>query len=366
MNFTIPMVDLAGQYQALCPQLEAAVKRVLAGGWYILGEEVRAFEAEFAAYVGVAYGVGVASGTDALALALRAVGVEPGDEVITVSHTAVATVVGLEQAGGQPVFVDIDPATFSINPAHLEAAISPRTRAIVPVHLYGHPAEMAAIRAIARQHHLAVIEDCAQAHGAWYQGQQVGSWSDAAAFSFYPTKNLGAAGDGGMVVTNRAEVAERVRLLRQYGWAERFVSQMRGSNSRLDELQAAILRVKLPHLEQWNEQRRALAAHYTALLTETPLILPQTARDAIPVYHLYVVRANDRDALLAHLHRQGIAAQVHYPLPVHLQPAYADLGYGPGSLPETEQAAREVLSLPLYPEMNLEVVEKVVEIIKCG
>ncbi|MCQ3979342.1 MAG: erythromycin biosynthesis sensory transduction protein eryC1 [Anaerolineae bacterium] len=364
MSLTVPLVDLAGQYQALRPQLEAAVNRVLAGGWYILGEEVRAFEAEFAAYLGVAHGVGVASGTDAVALALRAVGVAPGDEVITVSHTAVATVVGLEQAGARPVFVDIDPATFTMNPARLEAAISPRTRAIVPVHLYGHPAEMAAIMTIARRHHLAVVEDCAQAHGAWYQGQRVGRWGDAAAFSFYPTKNLGATGDGGMVVTNRAEVAERVRLLRQYGWAERFVSQVRGSNSRLDELQAAILRVKLPYLERWNEQRRALAAHYTALLAETRLVLPQAARETSPVYHLYVVRAKNRAALLAHLQRQGIGAQVHYPLPVHLQPAYADLGFGPGSLPETEQAASEVLSLPLYPEMSLEIVEKVVEIIK--
>lgn len=364
MSLTVPLVDLAGQYQALRPQLEAAVNRVLAGSWYILGEEVRAFETEFAAYVGVAHGVGVASDTDAVALALQAVGVAPGDEVITVSHTAVATVVGVEQAGAQPVFVDIDPATFTMNPARLEAAISPRTRAIVPVHLYGHSAEMVAIMIIARQHHLAVVEDCAQAHGALYQGQRVGSWGDAAAFSFYPTKNLGAAGDGGMVVTHRAEVAERVRLVRQYGWAERFISRVRGSNSRLDELQAAILRVKLPYLEQWNEQRRALAAHYSRLLAETRLILPQAAHETSPVYHLYVVRANGRDALLAHLQRQGIGAQAHYPLPVHLQPAYADLGFRPGSLPETERAASEVLSLPLYPAMSFDVVEKVVEMIK--
>ncbi len=247
-----------------------------------------------------------------LALALQAVGVAPGDEVITVSHTAVATVVGVEQAGARPVFVDIDPATFTMNPARLEAAISPRTRAIVPVHLYGQPAEMAAIMAIARRHHLAVVEDCAQAHGVWDHGRRIGSWGDAAAFSFYPTKNLGAAGDGGMVVTHRAEVAERVRLLRQYGWVERFISRVRGSNSRLDELQAAILRVKLPYLERWNERRRDLAAHYSRLLTETRLILPQAARETSPVYHLYVVCAGDRDALLVHLHRQGIGAQVHH------------------------------------------------------
>jgi dTDP-4-amino-4,6-dideoxygalactose transaminase len=352
MSVSIPAVDLAGQYRALRTEIDAAVNRVLAGGWYILGEETRAFEAEFAAYVGAEHGVGVASGTDALILALRAVGVGAGDEVITVSHTAVATVAAVEQAGARPVLVDIDPATFTIDPAQVEAAISSRTRAIVPVHLYGHPADMDPILAVARQHDLAVVEDCAQAHGARYRGRPVGSLGDVAAFSFYPTKNLGAAGDGGMVVTNRADVAEQLRLLRQYGWARRYVSQVKGSNSRLDELQAAILRVKLRHLDEWNERRRELAARYAALLRETDLVLPRAVGDVTHVYHLYVVRAQERDALLAHLHERGIGAQVHYPVPVHLQPAYADLGLGPGSLPETERVAAEVLSLPLYPEIS--------------
>ncbi len=361
---TIPAVDLPQQYQTLQPELDAATQRVLAGGWYILGPETQAFEAEFAAYIGVPYGVGVASGTDAVALALQAVGVTPGDEVITVSHTAVATAVAVEQAGAKPVWVDIDPVTFTLNPARLEAAISPRTRAVVPVHLYGHPADMSAIIAIARQHNLKVVEDCAQAHGARYQGQRVGSLGDAAAFSFYPTKNLGAAGDGGLVVTPHAEVAERVRLLRQYGWAERYVSRIKGVNSRLDELQAAILRVKLRYLDQWNEKRRQLAAGYAALLAGTPLVLPQTSGEVEHVYHLYVVRAQARDGLLTHLRQYGIGAQVHYPVPVHLQPAYADLDFGSGSLPETERAAQTVLSLPLFPEMTLSKVEEVAEIIK--
>jgi dTDP-4-amino-4,6-dideoxygalactose transaminase len=301
----------------------------------------------------------VASGTNALALALQAVGVAPDDEVITVSHTAVATVVGVEQAGARPVFVDIDPVTFTMNPARLEAAISPRTHAIVPVHLYGHPTEMAAIMTIARRHHLAVVEDCAQAHSACYQGQRVGRWGDAAAFSFYPTKNLGAAGDGGW--------SSPIGLRWPSGCA------CCGSMAGLSVLSAGCAAAtaawtsckKRPfcgsNCPTWNGGTSS--GYYTALLAETPLMLPQAARETSPVYHLYVVRAGDRDALLVHLHRQGIGAQVHYPLPAHLQPAYADLGFGPGSLPETEQAAREVLSLPLYPEMGFEVVEKVAEII---
>lgn len=364
MMVSIPAVDLAGQYRALHAEIDAAIDRVLTGGWYILGEETRAFEAEFAAYVGVEYGVGVASGTDALALALRAVGVETGDEVITVSHTAVATVVAVEQAGARPVFVDIDPVTFTMDPARLEAAISPGTRAIVPVHLYGHPADMDLILVVARSYHLAVVEDCAQAHGALYRGRPAGSWGDAAAFSFYPTKNLGAIGDGGMVVTNRSDVAERLRLLRQYGWARRYVSQIRGVNSRLDELQAAILRVKLRYLKAWNERRRELAARYSVLLDNTNLGLPQAVGDVTHAYHLYVVRAKERDALLTYLHQQGISAQVHYPVAVHLQPAYADLGFELGSLPETERAAADVLSLPLYPEMKDEAVVYIFEAIQ--
>ncbi len=361
---SIPAVDLAEQYRRLQTDIDAAVSRVLAGGWYLLGQETRAFEAEFAAYGGAQHGVAVASGTDALALALRAVGVGPGDEVITVSHTAVATVVAVEQAGARPVLVDIDPVTFTMQPDLLAGAISARTRAIVPVHLYGHPAELDPILALARQHQLAVIEDCAQAHGARYRGCPVGSFGDAAAFSFYPTKNLGAAGDGGMVVTNRPDVAERLHQLRQYGWVKRYISQVRGVNSRLDEVQAAILRIKLRYLDQWNERRRELAAVYTTLLPQPHLALPQVVGNVGHAYHLYVVRVKEREALLMYLRERGVGAQVHYPMPVHLQPAYADLGLGPGSLPETERAAAEVLSLPLYPEMSEEAVTRVVEAIR--
>jgi dTDP-4-amino-4,6-dideoxygalactose transaminase len=361
---SIPAVDLTEQYRRLQPDIDAAISQVLTRGWYLLGEETRAFEAEFAAYVDVQQGVAVASGTDALELALRAVGVGPGDEVITVSHTAVATVVAIERAGARPMLVDIDPITFTIQPDLLARAISPRTRAIVPVHLYGHPAELDTILAVAHQYQLVVVEDCAQAHGACYRGRPVGSFGDAAAFSFYPTKNLGAAGDGGMVVTNRPDVSKRLRLLQQYGWAKRYISQVRGVNSRLDEMQAAILRVKLHHLDRWNERRRKLADIYTSLLPQSHLILPQVVGNVGHVYHLYVVRVKEREALLVYLREHGVGAQVHYPVPVHLQPAYADLGLKPGSLPQTERAAAEVLSLPLYPEMSEEAVTYVVDIIR--
>lgn len=351
MNHAIPLVDLAAAYRRLQPEIDAAVARVLAGGWYILGPEVRAFEAEFAAYLGVAHTVGVASGTDAVLLALRALGVGPGDEVITVAHTAVATVSAIELSGATPRFVDIDPETYTLDPARLPEAITPRTRAVIPVHLYGRPAEMDSVLAIARAHNLVIIEDCAQAHGARYHGQMVGSLGDAAAFSFYPTKNLGALGDGGAVATNRPEIAERLLLLRQYGWRERYVSDVSGYNSRLDELQAAVLRVRLRHLDEENEARRRLAARYDASLAGLPVTLPVARRDDCPVYHLYVIRAAARDGLAAHLRDRTIGTGVHYPVPVHLQPAYAHLGYGPGSLPNTEAAAQSVLSLPMYPDL---------------
>ena len=382
---TIPLVDLAAAYRRLQPEIDAAVARVLAGGWYILGPEVEAFEAEFAAYLGAAHAVGVASGTDALMLALRACGVGPGDEVITVSHTAVATVAAIELCGATPAPVDIDPATYTLDPAGLAAAITPRTRAVVPVHLYGRPAAMDAILSIARAHGLLVIEDCAQAHGATYGGRKVGTLGDAAAFSFYPTKNLGALGDGGAVVTNRPEVAERLRLLRQYGWRERYVSDVPGLNSRLDELQAATLRVRLRHLDEENAARRRLAGLYDALLEDgdpsrptadrRPPTAAGDATDTEHVYHLYVIEGDDRwsavggrrsarDALRDRLAARGIGTGVHYPVPVHLQPAYAHLGLGPGSLPHTEAAARAVLSLPLYPDMPEAAVTRVVEAIK--
>jgi dTDP-4-amino-4,6-dideoxygalactose transaminase len=357
----VPFIDLRGQYLSLRAELDAAVAETLESGWYILGAQVKAFEEKFAAYCGLAHGVGVGSGTEALHIALAALDLEPGSEVITVSHTAVATVAALELAGLHPVFVDIDPATYTVAPEKIEAAITPRTRAILPVHLYGQPANMTPIMEIARRHNLRLVEDCAQAHGATCHGQRVGSLGDIAAFSFYPTKNLGAAGDGGMIVTAEPALAERARLLRQYGWAERYVSHVRGLNSRLDELQAAMLRVKLDHLDRWNERRRALAGLYDELLAGSGLGLP--APEAGHVYHLYVVRSAEREALREHLKARGVSSLVHYPVPVHLQPAYADLGYGPGSLPQTERAAAEVLSLPLYPEMTEEMVRRVAECI---
>ena len=349
---TIPLVDLKAAYERLRPEIDAAAARVMAGGWYILGPEVAAFEAEFVAYLGVAHSVGVASGTDALLLALRALGVGPGDEVITVAHTAVATVAAIALSGATPRFVDIDPATYTLDAAQLAAAITPRTRAIVPVHLYGAPADMEAILAVARAHGLLVVEDCAQAHGALSRGQRAGTLGDAAAFSFYPTKNLGALGDGGAVVTNRADVAERLRLLRQYGWRERYVSDVAGYNSRLDELQAAILRVRLRHLDADNDARRRLAARYDAALDGLPVARPCVRPADRAVYHLYVIAAGDRDALAAHLAARGIGTGVHYPVPVHLQPAYAALGAGPGSLPVTEAAAARILSLPMHPDLS--------------
>ena len=351
MTTSISLVDLKAAYRRLQTEIDAATARVMSSGWYILGPEVAAFESEFAAYLGVEQAVGVASGTDAVLLALRALGIGPGDEVITVAHTAVATVAAIELAGATPRLVDIDAATYTLDPAQLAAAITPRTRAVVPVHLYGAPADMDAVLAVAHAHGLLIVEDCAQAHGARYRGRMVGALGDAAAFSFYPTKNLGALGDGGAVATNRPEVAERLRLLRQYGWRERYVSDVTGTNSRLDELQAAILRVRLRHLDEENEARRRLAARYDAALAGLPITLPTARADDRAVYHLYVIRTAVRDALAAHLRARGIGTGVHYPVPVHRQPAYAHLGCGPGSLPATEAAAAEVLSLPMYPDL---------------
>lgn len=360
---TIPFVDLKAGYQRLSQEIDAAVARTLAGGWYILGAEVRAFEEAFAAYLGLPHAVGVASGTDAVMLALQACGVGPGDEVITVSHTAVATVAAVELCGAMPRLVDIDPDTLTIDPAAVEAAVNDKTKAILPVHLYGCPADMDALLDIARRHDLRVIEDCAQAHGAAYNGRMVGTLGDAAAFSFYPTKNLGAMGDGGAVATRHADVAERLALLRQYGWRERYISEIPGYNSRLDELQSAILAVRLRHLDDENDARRRLAAVYDAGLAGLPVALPVARPSDRHVYHLYAIRTGRRDALAAHLRERGIGTAVHYPVPVHRQPAYARLGYGEGSLPVTESAARSVLSLPMFPDLPLESAAAVVRAI---
>ncbi len=360
---TIPFVDLKAAYRRLQPEIDAAVATVLESGWYILGAEVAAFEEAFARYLGLPHVVGVASGTDAVLLALRACGIGVGDEVITVSHTAVATVAAIELCGAIPRLVDVEPGTLTLDPQALAKAVTGRTKAIIPVHLYGCPADMTPILTCAQEHGLAVIEDCAQAHGARYAGRQVGTLGDAAAFSFYPTKNLGAMGDGGAVATSRADVAERLRLLRQYGWRERYISDVPGLNSRLDELQAAILRVRLRHLDEENETRRRLAATYSDNLSGLPLQLPAVRSGDRHVYHLYAIRTARREELRAHLRERGIGTAVHYPVPVHLQPAYARLGYGPGSLPVTEDAARSLLSLPLYPDLPADAPATVAEAI---
>ncbi|HID87251.1 MAG TPA: DegT/DnrJ/EryC1/StrS family aminotransferase [Anaerolineae bacterium] len=359
----IPVCDLRCQYHSIKREVDEAVARVLERGWFILGEEVAAFEAEFAAYCGASHAVGVASGTDALHLALRAVGVGPGDQVITVANAGVPQAAAIELAGARPVFVDVDPATYNMDPSLVEDAITPRTRAILPVHLYGHPADLDPILEIASRHGLAVVEDAAQAHGALYKGRRVGALGHIGIFSFYPTKNLGAYGDGGMVVTNDPPLAERVRLLRQYGWEKRYYSTLRGVNSRLDELQAAILRVKLRHLDEWNARRREIAARYDELLAGSGVVTPAEQPYAHHVYHLYVIRTPQRDALRAYLLEAGVGTSVHYPLPTHLQEAYRDLGLGPGSLPVTERAANEVLSLPMFPELTEEEQEEICQAI---
>lgn len=357
----IPQANPRAQYESHKTDIDQAVARVLDRGRYILGEETAAFEREFAAYIGAPWGIGVGSGTEALHLALRACGIGTGDEVITVSHTAVATVAAIELCGALPVIVDIDPRTFTMDPAALQAAITPRTRAIIPVHLYGQPAHLEPILALARPRKIYVIEDCAQAHGALYENKRAGAWGDIACFSFYPTKNLGAIGDGGLVITADPALAENARLLREYGWRERYVSDVAGWNTRLDELQAAILRVKLQTLDADNDCRRTLAALYDELLAGSSVKTPARAPYGKHVYHLYVVRVpgGRRNDLQAFLKERGIGSAVHYPTPVHLQPAYRGRLGDSGSFPETERAAREILSLPLYPELSPDDVRRV-------
>lgn len=350
-------------YLAHKEEIDAAITRVLESGRYILGREVTAFENEFGASIGVRFSVGVGSGTEALHLALRACGIKSGDEVVTVSHTAVATVAAIELCGATPVLVDINPDTYTIDADQIESVLTEHTRAIVPVHLYGHPARMEKIMSIAHRHNLWVIEDCAQAHGAVYQGRKAGAWGNIATFSFYPTKNLGALGDGGMVVTDSPELAEQVRLLREYGWKHRYVSEFPGLNSRLDEIQAAILRVKLRHLDAENRKRQALAGIYSDVLSATSLVLPECHPEAVHVYHQYVVRSERRDSLMKWLGTRGIGTLIHYPVPVHRQPAYERRLRCATTMVNTDKAAGEVLSLPIYPELTPERVGHVAEAI---
>lgn len=359
---TILCANPKAQYLAHKAEIDAAIGRVLESGWYVLGRETEEFEGEFAAFVGARHAIGVGSGTEALHLALKACGVDVGHEVITVAHTAVATVAAIELAGARPIFADVEENCGTLDPAVLERLITPRTRAIVPVHLYGQPADLDPILEIAQRHGVTVIEDCAQSHGATYHGRAVGSFGALACFSFYPTKNLGAIGDGGMVVTGDAALAKQVRLLREYGWAERYVSQVPGWNSRLDELQAAVLRVKLGHLAKDNEARRRIAQVYGKELANSGLSLPAVRPGSGHVFHLYVVRCAQRDALRQHLQRMGISAGIHYPMPVHLQPAYRSRF--PVHLPTTERLAAEVLSLPIYPELGEPELDAVVEAVR--
>jgi dTDP-4-amino-4,6-dideoxygalactose transaminase len=350
------------QYLSYKKEIDNALSRVLEKGRYILGEEVKKFEEEFAAYIGASYGIGVGSGTEAIHVALVACGIGCGDEVITVSHTATATVAAIELAGATPVFVDIEPDYYTMDPAKLELAITPRTKAIVPVHIYGQPADMKAISEIAKKNNLIVIEDCAQAHGAICDGKHVGSWGDVGCFSFYPTKNLGAIGDGGIVVTNNLKLAEKVKLLREYGWAERYVSHFSGWNTRLDEIQAAVLRVKLKHLDEANLKRGRLAEIYDKELRATNIVLPKQREKSTHVHHLYVIRSSKRDELLSFLQEKGVGAQIHYPVPVHMQPAYRKLCCK--KLPETEHIAKEIISLPIYPELNESEIMTVIKAIR--
>jgi dTDP-4-amino-4,6-dideoxygalactose transaminase len=362
----IPYLDLPAQYRALKPEIDDAVQRVLENAQFILGPAVSAFEKDFAVYCGTREAIGVNSGTSALHLALLALGVRPGDEVITVPFTFVATVAAIEYAGARPVLVDIDPDYYTMDPRALEAAITPRTKAIIPVHLFGQSADMDPILDIARRHGVPVIEDACQSHGGTYQGRRSGSMGELACFSFYPGKNLGAYGEGGAVVTNDAELANKIRLLRSWGEEVRYEHKYRGFNYRMDGIQGAILGVKLRYMERWTEARRSRADLYRRLLQDTDAGLPAERPGSRHVYHIFAVRLAQREAWRARLTEAGVQTGIHYPIPVHLQPAYADLGYDRGDFPNSEELADEVLSLPIYPELTDAQVESVAGVIRAG
>ena len=363
-NVKIPYLDLKAQYCSIKPEIDAAISGVLESCQFVLGPEVAAFEQDFATFCDAAECIALNSGTSALHLALLAAGIGPGDEVITTPFTFVASVAAILYAGARPVLVDIDPRSFTLDPSKIEGAITPRTKALMPVHLYGQPSDMDPLMQIARRHRLVVIEDAAQAHGAKYNGRSVGSIGDMACFSFYPGKNLGAYGEGGAVTTSNPEYARTVRMLRDWGQDRKYHHLLRGYNYRMEGFQGAVLRVKLRHLEQWTESRRALVQKYNELLPDCDLETPVEMPWARHVYHVYTVRFKQRDRLHAALSDQGIQTGIHYPVPVHLQPAYADLGYGPGAFPRAEAAAKQVLSLPLYPELSPHAITQVAEAVK--
>ena len=367
---SIPQFDLSDQYAAVGAEIRTAIDRVLSSQQFVLGREGAAFEEEIAVLCGVAHGVGVASGTDALILALRACGVQAGDEVLLPTYTFVATGSAVSALGAKPVFVDIRPETYNLDPSELERRVTSRTRAIIAVHLYGLAADMDPILAFAKSRKLPLIEDCAQAIGALYKSRRAGSFGDAACFSFYPTKNLGAYGDAGMVVSNSAELAAHLGTLRNHGQTAKYRSSEPGWNSRLDEIQAAVLRVKLRHLAEWQGTRRSHAAEYTRLLQQVPGIMPPHEPEGLEhVYHQYTIRTEQRDALQRHLAARRIGTTVYYPYPLHLQPLYAHVGHRAGDFPHAERAAQEVLSLPMYPELRKDqiahVVEAIAEFMRC-
>ena len=348
----VPFLDVKASYEEIAPELDAATHRVVSSGWYLLGDEITAFEREYADYVGAKYCVGLGNGLDALHLGLRALGVGAGDEVIVPSNTYIATWLAVSYAGATPVPVEPDPGTYNLDPALIEAAITPRTKAILPVHLYGQPADMDPICAIARRHNLYVLDDAAQVHGARYRGQRIGGLADVTAWSFYPGKNLGALGDAGAITTNDEGVADRIRVLRNYGSRVKYVNEVQGYNSRLDEIQAAVLRVKLPYVDQWNARRARIAARYMTELDNAGLVLPQVPDWAEPAWHVFVVRSYDRDALQRHLTTAEIGTVIHYPTPPHRQEAYRDLNLPEGSFPLSEAIHREAISLPIGPHMT--------------
>ena len=360
----IPFLDIKAQYATIQPAIEAAALRVLRSGHYVLGEEVAALEQEFAAYCGTSHAIAVNTGTSALHLALIAAGISRGDEVITTPFTFVATAAAIRYVGARPVFVDIDPTTFTLDPNQIEAAITARTRAILPVHLYGQIADMDAILQVAERYGLTVIEDACQAHGAQYDTRRAGSMGLSGCFSFYPGKNLGACGEGGMIVTSNDEQAHTMRMLRDWGQDRRYHHVLEGYNYRMDAIQGAILRVKLRQIESWTEARRTRARLYTQMLADAPLAVPREALGRRHVWHIFAVRTDRREELQQFLKSEGVETGLHYPVPVHLQPAYADLGHQPGDFPEAEAAANSVLSLQLYPELSLREVEIISDLVR--
>ncbi|HKR14556.1 MAG TPA: DegT/DnrJ/EryC1/StrS family aminotransferase [Pyrinomonadaceae bacterium] len=358
MTKNIQLVGLFDQYQTIKPEIDAAIQNIINNSAFVGGEEVKRFESEFAAYCEAKACVGVGNGTDALYLTLRALGIGPGDEVITVAHTFIATSEAISMTGATPIFIDVVEDTMLMDPARLEPAITPRTKAIIPVHLYGQSCDMDAIMEIARKNSLKVVEDAAQAHGGRWRGQRVGSIGDAATFSFYPGKNLGAFGDAGAVVSQDEDLIERIRMLANHGRLEKYTHKMEGVNSRLDGMQAAILRVKLRYLDEWNQKRRQIADAYRDQLTDRGIVLPTVHENAEPVWHLFVIRVGERERLQSMLKEEGIATGFHYPVPLHQQPAYEDRR-GSYKLPVTERVAQEVVSLPMYPELDQEQIERV-------